>query len=147
MIFEQICTLEPGVRNLLRQAQAIKDDANKPSYCAANTWYDWDEAGWSFHTRLSRLLGPAAWRPSLKHPELQNIACSVIYRRCHRAEHAQATAPRQHQRHPHRRESDDASFSRDFQRNFTATSPGCQHARCVAKCSTPEKSNPPKRNN
>jgi hypothetical protein len=55
--FERLCQIEPRLRELLEQAQAIKDDGNY--FCVGETWSR------TLKPRLRRLVG---W--DVAHPEL-----------------------------------------------------------------------------
>jgi hypothetical protein len=60
LAWEKLIKMEPDLDQVLKQAEAVKDDKSKPSFCASWVWYGYDEK-WpgprGFKGKISHLVG------------------------------------------------------------------------------------------
>lgn len=74
MTFEELAKIEPRLKTLLKEAQAIKDPGG-PSFCANHIWYK----PLGFKDRLNKLVGWEAKDERLKSSEAYDLAYEKIY--------------------------------------------------------------------
>lgn len=64
--FDELCHLEPRLKELYDEARAIKDDPSAPSFCANAVWLGYGQyTGQGMKHRMIRLVGYAAGRPTV----------------------------------------------------------------------------------
>ena len=73
MTFEELCALEPRLRELYQRAKAVRDDRRKPSFCANSIWYR------ELKPELCRLVGWEASNPALRTSEAYDLGYETIY--------------------------------------------------------------------
>ena len=76
MTIEQVCSIEPAIAELMREAGAIRDDRAKPSFCANREWYGVGRLRW----RLCSLVGWGGSNPRLRNSEAYDVAYDAVYR-------------------------------------------------------------------
>lgn len=77
--FTRLLELEPRLGELLKEAQAVRDDGTGDYFCANQAFFAWGERAPGFKARLIRLVG---WWLEGGHPDL---ATSEAYDTAHRA--------------------------------------------------------------
>ena len=79
LTFENLCAIEPRLRELERRVKAVRDDGTA-SFCANDAWYglrSWHRRG--LRNKMAALVGWGASNPCLRSSEAYDIAHRTLY--------------------------------------------------------------------
>lgn len=85
LTWHKLAQLEPRLSEVLKQAQAIRDDRSDSSFCANRVWFGYDEPGpgpRGFKSKVSSLVGWCsvnAGHPVLGSSEAYDLAYRTVY--------------------------------------------------------------------
>jgi hypothetical protein len=79
MTFEDLCLIEPRLKDLELEIKYVKDDEQKPYFCANSLWYRTGRLDPSFRKRMSALVGWQAENSRLRNSEAYAVAYDHLY--------------------------------------------------------------------
>jgi|GEM_PF-6805732 len=85
LTWQKLTQLEPRLLEVLKQAQAVKDDKSERSFCANRVWFGYDEPGpgpRGLKSKVSSLVGWCsvnAGHPVLGSSEAYDLAYRTVY--------------------------------------------------------------------